>query len=340
MPQKTDAIIIGAGPCGLFAIFQLGINGLKAQVIDALDRPGGQCTELYPAKPIYDIPGFPQIDGQDLTDRLIKQAEPFEPVYHLGQVATELSRTESGNWQVSTSLGTVLEAPVVIVASGGGSFTPKRPPSVDNLEHYEGSGVQYAVREPANFSGRRVVIAGGGDSAVDWALALEPITAELTLLHQREELRAQPHSAENLAALVAQGRIVRKTGRVTRLEGNAPSLDSIVIGGRGGEEVIAADHLLVFFGLTMKPGPIESFGFDLLDGLIPVDTERFETSLPGVFAVGDINYYPGKLKLILSGFHEAALMAKAAVRICRPDEAVRLEYTTSSTRIQKLLRVA
>lgn len=340
MHHRTDAIVIGAGPCGLFSIFQLGINGLKAHVIDALDRAGGQCTELYPAKPIFDVPGFPQIDGQELSDRLMKQASPFDPVFHLQQVASELKRSDDGMWRVTTSAGVMIEAPVVVIASGGGSFTPKRPPNVDGLESYEGVSVHYSVRRPELFAGRRIVIAGGGDSAVDWALALEQIASRVTLLHQREELRAQPHSAGRLARLVEEGRIHRRTGRLARLQGTSPVLEGVVFGGSAGEQLESADHLLVFFGLTMKPGPIGEFGIDLQDGLIPVDTEKFESSLPGVFAVGDINVYPGKLKLILSGFHEAALMAKAAVRICRPDEAVRFEYTTSSSRLQKLLRVA
>jgi thioredoxin reductase (NADPH) len=340
MHHKTDAIIIGAGPCGLFSIFQLGINGLKTHVIDALDRAGGQCTELYPAKPIFDIPGFPQIDGQELTDRLMRQASPFEPVFHLQQVASELQRSADGIWRVTTSAGVMIEAPVVVVASGGGSFTPKRPPNVEHLGHYEGVSLHYSVRRPELFLGRRIVIAGGGDSAVDWALALEPIASRVTLLHQREELRAQPHSAMKLIELVEQGRVHRRTGRLAGLQGAAPHLERIIFAANDGEQHESADHLLVFFGLTMKPGPIGEFGIELQNGLIPVDTEKFESALPGVFAVGDINTYPGKLKLILSGFHEAALMAKAAARICRPDEAVRFEYTTSSSRLQRMLKVA
>jgi thioredoxin reductase (NADPH) len=338
--HQTDAIIIGAGPCGLFSIFQLGINGLKAHVIDALDRAGGQCTELYPAKPIFDVPGFPQIDGQELTDRLMTQASPFDPVFHLQQIATELKRSDRGLWRVTTSAGFVIEAPVVVIASGGGSFTPKRPPNVEGLESFEGTSVHYSVRQPESFAGRRIVIAGGGDSAVDWALALQPIASNVTLLHQRDELRAQPHSAAKLAKLVQQDLVLRRTGRLTRIQGKAPVLDGLYFVSSAGEQYEPADHLLVFFGLTMKPGPIGGFGIKLQDGLVPVDTEKFESSLPGVFAVGDINVYSGKLKLILSGFHEAALMAKAAVRICRPDEAVKFEYTTSSSRLQKLLRVA
>jgi thioredoxin reductase (NADPH) len=340
MHHKTDAIVIGAGPCGLFSIFQLGINGLKAHVIDALDRAGGQCTELYPAKPIFDIPGFPQIDGQELTDRLMRQTSPFEPVFHLQQVASELRRSADGTWHVTTSAGVKIEAPVVVVASGGGSFTPKRPPNVEHLSHYEGISLHYSVQRPEIFLGQRIVIAGGGDSAVDWALALEPIASRVTLLHQREELRAQPHSAMKLTKLVEERRVHRRTGRLSGLQGTAPHLERVIFAAPDGEQHEGADHLLVFFGLTMKPGPIVDFGIELQDGLVPVDTEKFESALPGVFAVGDINTYPGKLKLILSGFHEAALMAKAAVRICRPDEAVRFEYTTSSSRLQKMLKVA
>jgi thioredoxin reductase (NADPH) len=340
MRHKTDAIVIGGGPCGLFAIFQLGINGLKAHVIDALDRAGGQCTELYPAKPIYDIPGFPQIDGQELTDRLLQQVSPFDPVFHFQQVAISLERFEENTWRVVTSTGAVIEAPVVVVASGGGSFIPKKPANVEGLEHFDGTSLHYAVRKPEIFAGKRIVIAGGGDSAVDWAIALEPIASKVILLHQREDLRAQPHSATRLNKLVEEGRVQRRTGRLSRLEGEASQLTHVVFSSTGGRHSEPADHLLVFFGLTMRPGPIETFGTEMQDGLIPVDTEKFESSLPGVFAIGDINVYPGKLKLILSGFHEAALMAKAAVKICKPDEESRFEYTTSSSRLQKLLRVA
>lgn len=340
MVHRTDAIVIGGGPCGLFAIFQLGINGLKTHVIDALDRVGGQCTELYPAKPIYDIPGFPQIEGQELTDRLLEQASPFDPIFHFQQIAARLERSGQETWRVTTTTGTVIEAPVVVVAAGGGSFIPKKPPNVDKLESFEGASLHYAVRKPEVFAGKRIVIAGGGDSAVDWALALEPVASKVTLLHQREELRAQPHSASRLTRLAAEGRIHRRTGRLTRLDGHAPQLTHVVFSNAGVQHSEPADHLLVFFGLTMKPGPIEEFGAEMQDGLILVDTEKFESSLPGVFAIGDINTYAGKLKLILSGFHEAALMAKVAARICKPNEEHRFEYTTSSSRLQKLLKVA
>lgn len=337
---STDAVVIGAGPCGLFAVFQLGINGLRAHVIDALDRPGGQCTELYPAKPIFDIPGFPKVEGQELTDRLMMQASPFRPVFHFHQVASRLDRLEAGGWRVTTSLGVVIEAPVVVIASGGGSFTPKRPPNLPDLALYEGTSVHYSVRDPAAFAGKRIVIAGGGDSAADWALALADVAAHVTLIHHRPDMRAQAHSVERLTLLSAAGHITRRTARLKGLRGHGGLLEAVVVEAGGLEEPVAADHLLVFYGLTMKPGPVAEFGIKMEDGVIPVDSEKFQTSLPGVFAIGDISYYPGKLKLILSGFHEAALMARGAAGICRPGEQPTFEYTTSASRLETMLRVA
>jgi len=339
-PHSTDVIIVGAGPVGLFAVFELGLLDLKAHLVDILDRPGGQCAELYPEKPIYDIPALPVVSGQELTDRLMQQIEPFHPVFHLAQMAERLDKLDNGKWRLTTDLGTVIEAPVVVIAAGGGSFTPKKPP-IPDIEAYEGEGVFYAVRQMDRFRGKRLVIAGGGDSALDWTLNLAPIAERVTLVHRRDDFRAAPDSVNKMRALVAAGRMDLKIGQVAELQGPPPRLEAIRLKlADKSEETIAADHLLPFFGLTMKLGPVADFGLNLHENLIPVDTEKFETSEPTVFAIGDINHYPGKLKLILSGFHEAALMAQQAFRYVHPDKRLRFQYTTSSTDLQKKLGVA
>ncbi len=337
--HRTDVIIIGAGPCGLFAVFELGLLGLSAHLIDILDKPGGQCAELYPEKPIYDIPAWTVISGQELTDRLMDQIRPFSPVFHLGELVESLVRTADGLWRIATDVGTVIEAPVVVIAAGGGSFVPKKP-VLENIEAYEGEGVCYAVRKIEAFRGKRIIIAGGGDSALDWTLNLEPVAAHVTLVHHRDGFRAAPHSVARMKELVAQDKIDFVIGKLNALLGPAPNLEAVSIATATGEQRVAADRLLAFYGLTMKLGPIAEFGLNLSNSLIAVDTEKFETSVPGIFAIGDINVYPGKLKLILSGFHEAALMAQAAFQRCRPGEKLRFQYTTSSTQLQQRLKVA
>ena len=337
--QKTDAIIIGAGPCGLFAVFELGLVGLSAHVIDILDKPGGQCAELYPEKPIYDIPAWPVISGQELTDRLMDQVKPFSPTFHLGQLADSLVKTTEGLWRITTDAGTVIEAPVVVVAAGGGSFMPKKP-TIPGLEAYEAESVFYAVRKIDAFRGKRIVIAGGGDSALDWTLNLQPVAERVTLVHHRDGFRASPHSIARMKELASAGAIDFVIGKLTGLEGEAPALSGVSISTAEGDRVLPAEAFLVFFGLTMRLGPIAGFGLNFSQNVIPVDTARFETSTPGIFAIGDINDYPGKLKLILSGFHEAALMSQAAFQICRPGERLRFQYTTSSTQLQQRLKVA
>ena len=337
---STDAIIVGAGPVGLFAVFQLGLARLKAHVVDILDKPGGQCAELYPEKPIYDIPGLPVCTGQELTDRLLEQIKPFEPVFHLGEMVTALTRTTDGKWRLDTDAGRTLIAPVVVIATGGGSFVPKRPP-IPGIEAYEGNGVFYAVRKIEAFRGKRIVIAGGGDSALDWTVNLAPVAKELTLVHRRPEFRAAPDTVNKMRALEAQGLVKFELGQPSDLKGHDGKLEAVVVKRPDGTTFdIAADALLPFFGLTMKLGPIADFGLNLNENLIPVDTEKFETSTPAIFAIGDINSYPGKLKLILSGFHEAALMAQAAHRYVHPDKVLRFQYTTSSSELQRLLKVA
>jgi thioredoxin reductase (NADPH) len=338
---STDVIIIGAGPVGLFAVFQLGLARLSAHVVDILDRPGGQCAELYPEKPIYDIPGLPVCTGQELTDRLLEQIKPFAPEFHFGEMAAALDKTEDGRWRLTTDAGRVIEAPVLVIAAGGGSFVPKRPP-LPGIEAYEAAGsVIYAVRRVEALRDKVLVVAGGGDSALDWTINLAGVAKSLTLVHRRSEFRAAPDTVRKMRELEAQGRVRFELGQPAALKGADGRLAAVTIKRADGSTAdLAAEALLPFFGLTMKLGPIADFGLNLNENLIPVDTARFETSTPGIFAIGDINSYPGKLKLILSGFHEAALMAQAAHRYVHPDKPLRFQYTTSSSDLQRLLKVA
>ncbi|MBV6632437.1 MAG: NAD(P)/FAD-dependent oxidoreductase [Alphaproteobacteria bacterium] len=337
---STDVVIIGAGPVGLFAVFELGLLDLKCHLIDILDKPGGQCAELYPEKPIYDIPALPIVTGQELTDRLMEQAAPFNPQFHLNEMVVELQKTEDGaKWRVATDQGTVIEAPVVMIAAGGGSFMPKKPPLAD-IEAFEGTSVFYAVRKMEQFRGKNLLIAGGGDSALDWTLNLEPIAESLTLVHHRDGFRGHPDSVNKMRALVDEGRIKLEIAKMKQLNGENGQLTSVGVESKDkGAYDIPCDTLLPFFGLTMKLGPVADFGLNLHENLIPVDTEKFETSQPGIFAIGDINWYPGKLKLILSGFHEAALAAQQVFRYVRPNEKLRFQYTTSSSDLHKKLGV-
>ena len=335
---ETDVVIIGAGPCGLFAVFELGLLDLKCHVVDILGRAGGQCAELYPEKPIYDVPALPVVTGQELTDRLMEQIKPFAPQYHFDERIDELTRQDDGRFRLVSDQGTVFLAKVVVIAAGGGSFTPKRPP-LDGIEGYEGSSVFYSVRKIESMRGRDVVVIGGGDSALDWTLSLQPVANSLTLIHRRDEFRAAPHSVDKMRALVADGKVRLAIGQVTALQGDGTSLQSVTLKTAAGEETLPCNAMLPFFGLTMKLGPVANWGLNLNENLINVDTERFETNEKGIFAIGDINWYPGKLKLILSGFHEAALMAQAASRIVNPDKKVMFQYTTSSSSLQKKLGV-
>jgi thioredoxin reductase (NADPH) len=339
-PQETDVVIVGAGPIGLFAVFELGLLDLKCHLVDILDRPGGQCAELYPEKPIYDIPGLPYVTGQELVDRLLQQIKPFHAQFHFGEMASALRRLADGRWQLSTDAGTEIIARVLVIAAGGGSFVPKRPP-IQGIEAYEGKSVFYAVRKMDQFRGRNILIAGGGDSALDWTLNLAPIAKKLTLVHHRDGFRAAQHSVNQMRDLVNAGKIDFHVASVKSLHGENGVLEAATLAGADKKEWRhEADALLPFFGLTMKLGPIAQFGLNLNENLIPVDTEKFESATPGIFAIGDINSYPGKLKLILSGFHEAALMSQAAFKLCRPNEKLRFQYTTSSSSLQKKLGVA
>jgi len=337
---KTDVLIIGAGPIGLFAVFELGLLDMKAHLVDILDKPGGQCAELYPEKPIYDIPAIPYITGEGLVDALMAQIKPFGPTFHLGEMVESIEKIGDPLFRVITDRGKAFEAKVLVIAAGGGSFQPKKPP-IPGIDAYEGKSVFYAVRKMDAFRDKDLLIIGGGDSALDWTLNLQPIAKRLTLLHRRDDFRAAPDSVGKMRALVAQGAMDLKIGQVTALEGADGMLTGAAVKGSDGAVAkVACDTLLPFFGLTMKLGPVANWGIDLHEGeLIPVDTAAFETRTPGIFAVGDINWYPGKLKLILSGFHEVALMAQKAYRYVFPDKRLVFQYTTSSTSLQKKLGV-
>lgn len=336
---ETDVIIIGAGPVGLFAVFELGLLGLKAHLVDILSKPGGQCAELYPEKPIYDIPAIPVCTGQELTDALLQQIAPFDPTFHFSQMVEQLRKEPDGRWRIVTDGGLELVAPVIAIAAGGGSFMPKKPP-IAGIEAYEDTSVFYAVRQRDRFAGQKLVIVGGGDSALDWCINLQPVASHITLVHRRDDFRAAPDSVHKMRSLVAEGKMDLLLGQVSALEGENGQLSAITIRDDAKQETrLPCNIMLPFFGLTMKLGPVANFGLQLHENLIPVDTERFETSEKGIFAIGDINHYPGKLKLILSGFHEGALMAQAAFGYCRPNEKLRFQYTTSSTDLQKKLGV-
>ena len=338
---KTDVVIIGAGPIGLFAVFELGLLDMKAHLIDILDKIGGQCAELYPEKPIYDIPGIPVTSAQGLVNGLLEQIKPFNPQFHLNEMVEKVEKIGDPLFRVTTDQGKQFECKVVVIAAGGGSFQPKRPP-IPGVEPYEGKSLFYAVRKMDAFRDKSVLVVGGGDSALDWTLNLAPIARRLTLVHRRSEFRAAPDSVNKMMALVGEGKIDFVLGQVTSLHGEEGQLSKAVVKtNEGSIQEIACDALLPFFGLTMKLGPVANWGFELRNNeLIPVETAAFETSTPGIFAIGDINWYPGKLKLILSGFHEGALMAQKAYHYIYPEKRLVFQYTTSSSSLQKKLGVA
>jgi thioredoxin reductase (NADPH) len=339
-PIKTDVLIIGAGPCGLFAVFELGLLDMKTHLVDILDKVGGQCAELYPEKPIYDIPGIPYITGQGLCEALMAQIKPFGPTFHLGEMVETVEKIGDPLFRVTTDQGRVFEAKIVVIAAGGGSFQPKRPP-VPGIEAYEGTSVHYAVRKMDVFRDKRLLIVGGGDSALDWTLNLAPVARRVTLMHRRDQFRAAPDSVNKMKALVAEKKMDFVLGQVMSLEGEGGQLRAAIAKPDKGEPYrVECDTMLPFFGLTMKLGPVASWGVKLHEDLIPVDTAAFESNVPGIFAIGDINTYPGKLKLILSGFHEAALMAQKAYHYVYPEKRLVFQYTTSSTSLQKKLGVA
>jgi thioredoxin reductase (NADPH) len=340
---ETDAVIVGAGPVGLFQVFELGLLEIKAHVIDSLAYPGGQCVELYPDKPIYDIPAVPVCTGQELTDSLLKQIQPFGATFHLGQEVTVVRREEDGRFHVETSKGTRFLTKTVFIAGGVGSFQP-RTLKVDGIEKFDGSQLFYRVKNPALFAGRNLLIVGGGDSALDWALNFAqegPHKAEsVILVHRRDGFRAAPASVAKMRALCEAYEMQFMVGQVSGFEEADGRLTQVkVTGGDGVTRTVPLDMLLVFFGLSPKLGPIAEWGLDLERKQLVVDTEKFQTSVPGIFAVGDINTYPGKKKLILSGFHEAALAAFGASPIVFPEKRVLLQYTTTSPKLHKVLGV-
>ncbi|MEO1134976.1 MAG: NAD(P)/FAD-dependent oxidoreductase [Pseudomonadota bacterium] len=332
--HESDVAIIGAGPCGLFAVFQLGLLGIKAHIIDILDKPGGQCAELYPEKPILDIPAIKTITGDQLTVQLLEQIAPFDPQFHLNEMAVSLEKLEKGKWRIATDLGTTLTASAICIAAGGGSFQPKNPP-IPGIEDYAGTSVFYAVRRRDAFKDKHIVIAGGGDSALDWTLNLQPIVKSLTLVHRRPEFRAAPDSVEKMHALANAGKIDFHVAQIKGVQGANGQISAVSVESKErGAYDIACDTMLAFYGLTMKLGPISEFGLNLNENRIEVDTEKFETSVPGIFCIGDMAWYPGKLKLILSGFHESALMAHGAFHYVFPGKKLKFQHTTSAKGLQ------
>ena len=347
-PIETDAVIVGAGPVGLFQVFELGLLEIKAHVIDALPYPGGQCVELYPDKPIYDIPAVPVCTGQELTDNLLKQIEPFGATFHFGQTVNTVQRQDDGRFYVETSRGTRFLTKTLFIAGGVGAFEP-RTLKVDGIERFEGRQLFYRVKNPADFAGKDLVIVGGGDSALDWALNFcagnndgnPHKAASVILLHRRDGFRAAPASVARMQALCEAMEMQFMVGQVSGFEAAGDRMTAVkVTGGDGVTRVVPLDMLLVFFGLSPKLGPIADWGLTIERKQVVVDTEKFQTSVPGIFAVGDINTYPGKKKLILSGFHECALAAFGAAPIIFPDKGkIHLQYTTTSPKLHKVLGV-
>jgi thioredoxin reductase (NADPH) len=325
---ETDIIIIGAGPTGLFAVFEAGLLKLKCHLIDSLPMPGGQLTEIYPKKPIYDIPGYPEVLAGDLIDNLMKQIAPFKPGFTLGERAENLIKREDGKFEVTTHKGTVHIAPVVAIAGGLGCFEPRKPP-IENIAEFEDKGVDYIIRDPEIYRDKEVVIAGGGDSALDWTIYLADLAGKVSLVHRREEFRGAPDSVEKVMELNAAGKIELITkSQVTGLSGNGWLREVVIQHDHEGAFHRKADHFIPLFGLSPKLGPIAEWGLQIDKNAIEVNTFDYSTNVPGIFAIGDINTYPGKLKLILCGFHEATLMCQSAYKIIHPDKKLSFKYTT------------
>ncbi|NOZ66985.1 MAG: NAD(P)/FAD-dependent oxidoreductase [Alphaproteobacteria bacterium] len=335
----TDMIIIGTGPVGLFAVFEAGLLGLKCHLIDNLDRPGGQCIELYPEKPIYDIPSRPTVTGEELVADLMTQASPFDPTFHLSQQAEALERQPNGHWRVTTTLGTVIEAPIIVVAVGAGSFVPKKPP-FKKLPDFEEKSVDYAVHKMEKYRDKRLVIVGGGDSALDWAINLAPIAARVTLVHRRAEFRGAHDTAQQLLALAGKGDLDVLYGNVTDMSGDNGQLSQLEVTTLDGDvKQVDCDYMLPFMGLKVKLGPIAQWGLNLDRKHVQVKPETFETTQEGIYAIGDVCTYPGKIKLILTGFYEAAVMARSAFKYAFPDRKMAGGYTTTNSVIQERLGV-
>ncbi|MEM1092590.1 MAG: NAD(P)/FAD-dependent oxidoreductase [Pseudomonadota bacterium] len=337
----TDVVIIGAGPCGLFQVFELGLLDLKSVVVDSIAEAGGQCVELYPDKPIYDIPAVPECTGQELIDSLMKQIEPFGAQFYLGQEVTEVTPRDEGGFHVVTAADQHFDCQAVVIAGGLGSFQPRRL-RVPGADKFEDVSLHYRVRNPEQYDGSRLLILGGGDSALDWVLELADRVERITLVHRRDGWRAVDASVNKMKALVAAGKMdLYENARVQRLEGEGSALKSATIINRDGDELaqVQVDRALAFFGLAPKLGPIANWGLEIKGKSLPVDTEKFQTSVEGIYAVGDVNTYPGKKKLILSGFHEAALAAFAIKKQIYPDQKVHLQYTTTSPVMHERLGV-
>jgi len=334
---KTDALVIGAGPVGLFVVQQLGLIGLKAEVVDNLDKIGGQCIELYPDKPIYDIPALPECTGESLTKSLLEQIKPFKTNFHLGQRVEEISK-EKNNWKIVTSKKNIFSAPNIIIAAGVGSFEPRKF-QIKEAEKFENNGIFYSIKDKTIFKNKRICIFGGGDSALDWAIELSKIS-DVTLVHRRNEFRGAEHSSEVAKKLEKEGKLKIKTPfQINSIEGSN-KINAITIKNEKGKiEKIPTDCILGFFGLIMKLGPIAEWGLNLDKKTIPVNTENFQTNKEGIFAIGDICSYPGKLKLILCGFHEGALAARACFKLAKPNEKYRFEFTTTSKSMQERLGI-
>ena len=338
MTIKTDAVIIGAGPVGLFSVFELGILGLNAHVIDNLDKIGGQCIELYPDKPIYDIPGVPNCTGELLIKNLLDQIKPFKPEFHLNQRVNEIKKNDK-LWRVITSENKIFETPNIIIAGGVGSFEPRKV-DIKNAEKFEGKGFYYSVKDKSKFKDQIIAIFGGGDSALDWTLELSNIAKKIYLIHRREDFKGAPHTLSKIKEIAKTGKIEIKTFyKLTDVNGNLKLNNIEIQKNNEAKEVLNIDSVIAFFGLKMELGPIANWGLNLEEKCILVNTKNFQTNEDGIFAIGDICTYPGKLKLILSGFHEGALAARECFTRSRPNENYVFQYTTSSTQIHKRLGI-
>ena len=326
---QTDILIIGAGPTGLFTVFEAGRLKMRCHIIDALPQAGGQCSELYPKKPIYDIPGFPEILAGDLTENLVEQGKQFEPGFTLGERADTIEKLEDGSFIVTTNKGTKHAAPIIAIAGGLGSFEPRKP-DLENLDFYENKGLNYFIKDPEVYRDKRVVISGGGDSALDWSIFLTDVAKEVTLIHRRNEFRGALDSLEKVQALTAAGKINLITPAVVTKIGGEDKIEHVVVTKDGEDTLIETDCFIPLFGLSPKLGPIGNWGLEIEKNAIKVDTFDYQTNIPGIFAIGDVNTYPGKLKLILCGFHEATLMCQAAYKILNPGKRFVLKYTTVS----------
>jgi thioredoxin reductase (NADPH) len=336
---ETDALIVGAGPVGLFQVFELGLLGVSAHVVDTMRLVGGQCAELYPDKPIYDIPGIPVCSGEELIENLMVQIEPFNPAFHLGEEVTEVEAIDDDWFRVVTDSDKEFRTRTVFIAGGVGSFQPRRL-RFEGIEEHEDKCLWYKVRDPSKFKGKNVVVLGGGDSALDWVVELAPKCASMTSIHRRDEYRGAQATVDKMMALADDGKVEPIIGKVSGYESDDSGITAIKVAVGDEERVVPCDTVLVFYGLAPKLGPIAEWGLNINRKTINVDTEKFETSTPGIYAIGDINFYPGKKKLILSGFHEAALAAFAAKERIEPEKKVRLQYTTTSPLMHERLGIS